>query len=128
MISLTTVLLLLVGTGVVAIGVGYYLRLIISLGKKGSMELEIKQMMLDTELRAKKIIEESESKAETKAKEVSIELKEKEREFKPGDVMWVPAQAHIGENIGNPVTHDSDPRRAGIEQRAAKNHRRWIRQ
>lgn len=29
----------------------------------------------------------------------------KERDFKPGDVMWVPAQTHIGENIG---TTDTD--------------------
>ena len=27
-----------------------------------------------------------------------------EREFKPGDVMWVPAQTHIGENIGTTDT------------------------
>lgn len=29
----------------------------------------------------------------------------KEREFKPGDIMWVPAQTHVGENIG---TTDTD--------------------
>lgn len=28
----------------------------------------------------------------------------KERDFKPGDVMWVPAQTHIGENIGTTDT------------------------
>jgi uncharacterized RmlC-like cupin family protein len=28
----------------------------------------------------------------------------KEREFKPGDVMWVPAQTHIGENVGTTET------------------------
>ncbi len=27
------------------------------------------------------------------------------REFKPGDVMWSPAQQHIGENIGTTDTH-----------------------
>lgn len=27
-----------------------------------------------------------------------------EREFKPGDVMWVPAQTHIGENTGGSPT------------------------
>lgn len=29
----------------------------------------------------------------------------KERDFKPGDVIWMPAQVHIGENIG---TTDTD--------------------
>lgn len=28
----------------------------------------------------------------------------KERDFKPGDVMWVPAQTHVGENIGTTPT------------------------
>ena len=28
----------------------------------------------------------------------------REREFKTGDVMWVPAQTHIGENIGTTPT------------------------
>jgi beta-alanine degradation protein BauB len=28
----------------------------------------------------------------------------KEREFKPGDVMWVPEQTHVGENIGTTPT------------------------
>ena len=27
------------------------------------------------------------------------------REFKPGDVMWSPAQTHIGENVGPTDTH-----------------------
>lgn len=28
----------------------------------------------------------------------------KERDFKAGDVMWVPAQTHVGENIGTTAT------------------------
>ena len=28
----------------------------------------------------------------------------KEREFKPGDVMWLPPQTHVGENIGTTAT------------------------
>ena len=28
----------------------------------------------------------------------------KEREFKPGDVMWLPPQTHAGENIGTTAT------------------------
>jgi len=27
------------------------------------------------------------------------------REFKPGDVMWSPAQTHIGRNVGDTPTH-----------------------
>ena len=44
--SLKLVVFLASAAGLVGIALGYYLRLIISLGKKGSMELEIKEMML----------------------------------------------------------------------------------
>jgi len=74
--------MLLAVAGVVGIVVGYFLRLIISLGQKGSMELEIKQMMLEAQVNAKKITEESQMRAEEKAREVSTELKERERELK----------------------------------------------
>ena len=47
MLSLKLVLALLAVASIVGIGIGYYLRLIISLGKRGSMELQIRKMMLD---------------------------------------------------------------------------------
>ena len=43
--SLKIVALLATVVGIAGIAIGYYLRLIISLGKRGSMELEIKEMM-----------------------------------------------------------------------------------
>ena len=82
MLSLKFILALLAIAGVLGIAIGYYLRLIISLGKKGSMELEIKQMMLEAQVSAKKITEESEKRADEKAREISTELKERERELK----------------------------------------------
>ena len=48
------------------IGLGYLLRLIIALGKKGSMELDIKQMELKAHEDAQDIV----SKAETRAGEI----------------------------------------------------------
>ena len=53
--SLKLVALFLSIAGVVGVAVGYYLRLIISLGKKGSMELEIKEMLLAAKEESKKI-------------------------------------------------------------------------
>lgn len=64
------------------VGVGYYLRLIISLGKKGSMELEIKQMMLGAKEEAQKVVDEAKKKAEEKAEESQTEAKKKENEWK----------------------------------------------
>jgi ribonuclease Y len=80
--SLKIILALLAVAGLVGIGIGYYLRLIISLGKKGSMELEIRQMMLDAEEKSKKIIAEAEKAGRQKAEQMSGEYKEKERELK----------------------------------------------
>lgn len=58
--------------------IGYYLRYIVAAGKKGSMELEIKQMMLEAKEKVKKIEEDSEKKIEEKKQEVTNELKEKQ--------------------------------------------------
>ncbi len=80
--SLLLTLTLLATAGGFGIALGYYLRLIISLGKKGSMELEIKKMMLDAETRAKTITSEADKRVADMAREVGTELKEREKELK----------------------------------------------
>ncbi|MEK7585619.1 MAG: ribonuclease Y [Patescibacteria group bacterium] len=67
---------------VVGVGVGYYLRLIISLGRKGSMELEIKQVMLGAKEEAQRVVDEAKKKAEEKTEESQVEAKKKEVEWK----------------------------------------------
>jgi ribonuclease Y len=64
------------------VGVGYYLRLIISLGKKGSMELEIKQMMLAAKEEAQGVVEDAKKRADERMNEVHTETKKKEEEWK----------------------------------------------
>jgi ribonuclease Y len=76
--SLKLVAVLLGAAGVFGIIIGYYLRLIISLGKKGSMELEIKEMLLTAKEDAKKITAEAEKKAETLLEQSRQETREKE--------------------------------------------------
>jgi ribonuclease Y len=76
--SLKIVILLAGVAGLVGIALGYFLRLIISLGKRGSMELEIKGMMLQAKEEAKKIVLEAENKAVETLKEIKREAKEKE--------------------------------------------------
>ncbi len=80
--SLKIVMLLAGAAGVIGIALGYFLRLIISLGKKGSMELEIKGMMLQAKEEAKKIVLEAENKAVETLKEIKNEAKEKEEAAK----------------------------------------------
>ena len=67
---------------VAGIAIGYFLRLIISLGQKGSVELEVRQMMLSAEEKAKKILIEAETKSVEILKESKRDVKEKEEKFK----------------------------------------------
>jgi ribonuclease Y len=76
-IILIGVLVLLLG-----IGIGYYLRLIIALGKRRSIEIDIKQMMVGAKEEAQKITDEAKKVSETKLAELREEEKKKENEFK----------------------------------------------
>ncbi|MFA7252338.1 MAG: ribonuclease Y [Candidatus Paceibacterota bacterium] len=76
--SLKIVVLLAGVAGLIGIALGYFLRMIISLGKRGSMELEIKGMMLQAKEEAKKIVLEAENKAVETLKDIKREAKEKE--------------------------------------------------
>ena len=79
--SLATVIIA-IATLAVGAGVGYYLRLIVSLGQKGSMELEIKQIILAAKEDAQKITDEAKKKAEDQINEQKREEKRKEEEWK----------------------------------------------
>lgn len=80
--SLKLVIALLALSGISGVAFGYFLRWIISLGKKGSMELEIKQMMLTAQEKAQKITEEAEARAKEKEEQITGELKTRAHELK----------------------------------------------
>ncbi len=62
--------------------VGYYLRIIISQGKRGSMELEIKQMMIGAKEEAQRILDEAKKKAEERNEELKDEEKKRAEDYK----------------------------------------------
>ncbi|MGB8815914.1 MAG: ribonuclease Y [Minisyncoccia bacterium] len=76
--SLKIVFLLVSVAGLLGIAIGYFLRIVISLGKKGSVELEVRSLMVKAEEGAKKIILEAESKSVDIIKEAKKDAKEKE--------------------------------------------------
>ncbi|MFA6432557.1 MAG: ribonuclease Y [Candidatus Paceibacterota bacterium] len=76
--SLKIVALLLSVAGVAGVAIGYYLRYLITLGKKGSMELEVKEMLLVAREDAKKITADAEKKAADAQEKGRVEIKEKE--------------------------------------------------
>ncbi|MBP6945940.1 MAG: ribonuclease Y [Candidatus Pacebacteria bacterium] len=84
--STTTLLIVLALTGLIGIGAGYALRLLVALGQKGSVELQIKQRLLEAREEAKRIISEGEKESgkleaglrdELRLKEEAALLKEK---------------------------------------------------
>mgnify|MGYP001582108003 CR=1 FL=1 len=64
------------------VGVGYYLRFIIALGKRRSIEIDIKQMMVGAKEEAQRITDEAKKISETKLTELKEEEKKKVQEFK----------------------------------------------
>ncbi|MFH1170166.1 MAG: ribonuclease Y [Candidatus Vogelbacteria bacterium] len=72
--SLKTILLLTITSGLGGIVFGYFLRWLITLGQKGSVEIAIKKTILEAKDQAQKIVD----KAETQAEELRQEIKDKE--------------------------------------------------
>ena len=80
--SLKLALLLALLAASAGIGFGYLLRLLISLGKKGSLELDIKQMELSSKEEARRIISEAEARGEEITQKIQKEFKEREERIK----------------------------------------------
>ncbi len=62
--------------------IGYYLRVVVALGKRKSIEIDIKQMMVGAKEEAQKLVEEAKGKVEGRLAELKEEEKKREQEFK----------------------------------------------
>lgn len=80
--SLKLALLLALLAASSGIGFGYLLRLIISFGKKGSLELALRQMELRSKEDAQEIIAEAETKAKDILEKVQIEAKDRDERLR----------------------------------------------
>ncbi len=87
--SLKIVFALLALTGVVGILLGYFLRWLLTLGRRGSLELEIKKKLIEAQEEATKITNEAEKKSEKMIEEARLEAKEKEEQFKKTEARLV---------------------------------------
>ena len=81
---MSSLIIILIGVGVLllGVGIGYYLRVIVALGKRKSIEIDIKQMTLSAKEEAQKILDEANSKAEKRLIELKEEEKKHDQEFK----------------------------------------------
>ena len=76
--SVKLALLLALLAASAGIGFGYFLRLLISLGRKGSMELDIKEMQLASKEEAQRILLEAETRGEELLERAQREFRERE--------------------------------------------------
>src|SRR3989344_1063307 len=81
---MSTLMIILVSAGalVLGVGVGYYLRVIVALGKRRSIEIDIKQMMVSAKEEAQQIVDDAKKASETKLAELKEEDKKKNIEWK----------------------------------------------
>ena len=80
--SIKIVLILLAFSGLAGIALGYVLRMLIALAQRGSLEMEVKQKMLEAKERAARVVEEAEVRAEDVEKEKLRPLGERETRIK----------------------------------------------
>ncbi len=78
----TTVIAIGVASGIFGLIAGYTIRWAITLGKKGSVELEVKQLLLSAKEDAQKILQEAEKKTERYTEELRRKDEEKEKEWR----------------------------------------------
>src|SRR5437762_1445219 len=81
--NLTSITLAILAGGVFVVGgiIGYFIRVLLFLGKKGSMELTIKSKMVEADSAASKIVTEAERKATSLLEESKRQINEKESQL-----------------------------------------------
>ena len=80
--SLKIVFLLAGAAGALGIVIGYVLRYLILSAQKGSMELQVKQTLLEAKDKAQRIVAEAEEEADKTEKELKTKSEEKEAQLK----------------------------------------------
>lgn len=119
--SIKLLLSLLALSGLAGILLGYVLRVLISLGQRGSLELEIKQKMLEARERASKVLADAELRAEEAEKELLQPLKDREEALKKASERLAKREEFLDERE-RAITDESESVRA--RENAIANTRR----
>ena len=127
---LQAVLLLTILAGLVGIALGYFLRWLLTLGKRGTLELEIKKKLLEAQEEANKIITESEKRSEKIIEDLKKETKEKSDEFRKKEDRLIKKEELLDgrqsdidrevENIKTKVAEIKQIRETALEKAEAK--------
>lgn len=90
-----------VGSGIFGLIAGYVIRWALTVGKKGSIEIEVKQMLLSAKEEAQKITQEGEKKAEKRIEELKTQEKDKEREWRKTEDRLVKKEETLDKRQGD---------------------------
>ena len=101
MMEFTMVIAIGAGSGIFGLIAGYVIRWALTMGKRGSIEIEVKQMMLSAKEDAQKIIRESEKKAEKQTEEIRNIEKEKDREWRKVEERLVKKEETLDKRQGD---------------------------
>ncbi len=113
--ELLIVLLIATAAGLIGIALGWFLRFIVALGKKGSMELEIKEKLLEAREEAEKITSEAGVKAEEIIKEAKEEIKKEEERIQKTEDRLIAKESFLDERqVG--LETESDELKSKIEE------------
>ena len=90
-----------VGSGIFGLIAGYVIRWALTAGKRGSVELEVKQLLLGGKEDAQRIIQDAEKKAARRGEELRAQEKEKEREWKKTEDRLVKKEELLDQRQGD---------------------------
>ena len=82
---------------VVGITVGYYLRRVVALGKRETVEIEVKEMLLKAKEEAKRITLDAENKAVEVMQQTRVEAKEREEKLKKAEERLIKKEDQVDE-------------------------------
>jgi len=99
--SVINLILILASAGLVGFGLGYYIRFLIGLGKRGSMEIRIKQMELEAKEFADNIVAEAKKKSEEMEKRSREEVKEIEEKVKKSEERVIKKEETLDKRQGD---------------------------
>lgn len=111
----TQIIIVIVALVGAALAFGYFLRYIVTVGKKGSVELEVKRMILGAKEEAQKILEEAEKKADAANEELKKEEKEKKQQFKKTEDRLIKKEEFLDKRQSD-IDHEVETVKKKIEE------------
>ncbi len=113
--DLKLVAFLLAAAGLVGIALGYFLRYLVSLGQRGSVELEIKRKLLEAQEEANRIIENADKKADEQLEDAQKEVEELQEKHKKTEERLIKKEEFLDKRQAD-IDHAGEELKEKIEE------------